>query len=329
VKLKHDLSITKRNIIFDDGFNDDFSFIKDSIICHKYIDKDGGVYSITVELTDSNSCSRTVKKDSVVVIYPQLKASFSHPSSVGCFGLGVKFLNTSNRDSAAVKTTTWIWGDSSSSNKPYYKPSHGFKKDGIFYVKLALTDTFGCTDTFTSPNKIQNTSYVVDAKLDSISSQCARNNATFFYQTPISGASIVWQIPYQSNSFQFSYNYRSPGIYKPKVTISKNGCDSTVMLDSILIRGPVARMNVVNQFQCQVKDTVYFTNASSAFYNGYLQSYWDAGDQWAPNCVINRKAGQNVGKNCNFSRDSLSFKHRYKDGKEGCYNARLIVKDCR
>ncbi len=327
VKLKHDLSITKRNVIFDDGFNDDFSSIKDSIICHKYIDKDGGTYSITVELTDSNSCTRTVKKDSVVVIYPQLKASFTHPSSVGCFGLGVKFQNTSNRDSAAVKNTTWIWGDSSVSNKPYYYPSHGFNKDGIFYVKLALTDTFGCSDTFTSPNKIQNTSYVVDAKLDSVSSQCARNNSTFFYQTPIAGASIVWQIPYQSNNFQFSYNYRTPGIYKPKVTISKNGCDSTVILDSVLIRGPVARMNVVNQFQCQVKDTVYFTNASSAFYNGYLQSYWDAGDQWAPNCVINRKAGQNVGNNCNFSRDSLIFKHRYKDGKEGCYNARLIVKD--
>ncbi len=329
VKLKHDQSIAKRNIIFDDGFNDDFSKISDSVICHKYIDKDGGVYSITVELTDSNSCTRTVKKDSVVIVHPQLKASFSHPSSVGCFGLGVKFQNTSNRDSAAVKATTWIWGDSTVSSNPYYNPSHGFQKDGIFYVKLAITDTFGCTDTFVSPNKIQNTSYVVDAR-DSIGSQCARNNFVFFNQTPISGASIVWEIPeYFQKFYQFQAvnAIRSPGIYRPKVTISKNGCDSSIILDSILIRGPVARMDVINQFQCQIKDTVYFTNNSSSFFNGYLQSYWDAGDQWAPNCIINRKAGQNVGNNCNYSLDSLKFQHRYKTGKEGCYNARLIVKD--
>ena len=327
VKLKHDQSVKKRNVLFDDGFNDDFSSLKDSIICHKYIDKDGGIYSITVELTDTNSCTKTVKKDSVVVIYPELKASFTNPTISGCFGLGVRFFNTSNRDSAAVTKTTWIWGDSSVSVKPFYTTRHNFKKDGIFYVKLAITDTFGCSDTFKSVNKIQNTAYVVDAKIDSLSSQCVRNNTAFFYQTPISGASIEWLIPAFANQFAFSYSYRTPGLYIPTVKISKNGCDSAIKLDTILIRGPIARMSVMNQFQCQVKDTVYFTNTSTTYQNGYLQSYWDAGDIWATNCIIDKKAGKNVGSNCNYSKDSLLFKHRYKNGKEGCYNAKLVVKD--
>jgi hypothetical protein len=68
---------------------------------------------------------------------------------------------------------------------------------------LAITDTFGCSDTFKSVNKIQNTAYVVDAKIDSLSSQCVRNNTAFFYQTPISGASIEWLIPAFANQFAF------------------------------------------------------------------------------------------------------------------------------
>jgi gliding motility-associated-like protein len=98
------------------------------------------------------------------------------------------------------------------------------------------------------------------------------------------------------------------------------------------------------RYQCVARDTVHFTNTSSFYHNdlnfwdddstfvqpnghmghgfdGAQQSIersagnergnynvirlWDFGDQYAPRCTTDTKAGINVGKNCNFSRDSL------------------------
>lgn len=331
VKLKNNKQALKsRTVIFDDGFFDDKTPLSDSIVCHKYTDKSGGTYFITVELEDTNSCVASFTAATPVLIYPELKAQFSFTGGTGCFTTKVNIVNTSNQAPPAITKFLWDFGDGGKDSATWTNLNYTYTSSGTFNIKLLIIDKNGCTNSYTDINTVSNTSYVVDARIDSSSGKCKNDNMFYFKQTPISGASIVWTFTPTagSNNFSTQYRFLNPGLYYTQVTISKNGCDSTLILDSIVVHGPAAVIsNVINRFQCQIKDTVYYTNTSVLFRNKSAQVYWDAGDSYAPNCTTVTKDSINIGKNCRYSRDSLTFKHMFKKGQEACYYTKLVVVD--
>ena len=322
-------SLKSRKIIFDDGYIDDFSAFKDTLICHAYADQNGGKYSITVEMVDSNNCSAQITKDSVVYIRPIISAKLTNNLISGCFGTTASFTNSSSVPFSEIKKFTWIFDDGTTDTTNWSNPSHKYTKDGDFYAKLAITDKNGCTDTFQTPTRVRNTSFPVDAKITKIYSKCYSDNKFDFSQTTIANSTITWSFigPTTSNIFSGSYHYSKTGVFYPYVTISKNGCDSIRKLDSIVITGPIARFRQIkNQFQCQAHDTVYFENGSFSYRNKKLVSLWNA-DDLTYNCTTDTKAGINKNQNCNYSKDSLKFKHFYPRLVDKCYNASLRVTD--
>ena len=329
IQLKHDSGVVKRVVTFDDGYVDQTNSPTSNKICHSYIDPDGGIYKITVQLTDSNGCSSIEFLDSAVVIHKKLKASISNKSVLGCFGTMGTFFNLTNRDSAELKKVYWDWGDSTQyDSMPFTFGKHYYQKDGSFYARIIVQDKDGCWDTADARLPVTNTSFVVDAKIDTLIGHCHNDNVLNFKQSNINGATILWKLPATRNTFSGSFSYNSPGVYVPSVTISKNGCDSSLQFDSVVIYGPVARItNVINQFQCQITDTVHVENGSYSFRNKNLSVFWDAQDPFGPKCTAPGKNNQNTKKNCNFSTDSLSFKHLYQKGKEDCYFIKLLVVD--
>ena len=319
-----------RTLVFDDGSFDDTTPLKDSLICHKYRDTKGGDYFLTLDLIDSNNCISSYTATKPVVIYPLLEADYAFTGGLGCFKTLARFINQSNLSPPAITKFVWDFGDGSKDSINWTNVNHTYTKDGTFRSSLWILDKFGCFDFKISTNSIRNTNYPVDAHLDSSSGICRTNNLFFFKQTPISGARIVWNFIYpdSSNSFSPQYSFRNAAIHFTRVTISKNGCDSSIVLDSIIVHGPHASIgNITNRYQCQIKDTVYFTNATYAFRNKSLSVFWDAGDVFGPNCTSSTKDSLNLNKNCNYSRDSLFFKHKYQKGKENCYYVKLVVKD--
>ena len=322
-------SLKSRKIIFDDGYTDDFSAFKDTLICHAYLDKNGGIYNITVEMVDSSNCSAQITKDSVVFIRPIVTAKLDNSIISGCFGTTGSFTNSSNISFSKIKKFTWIFDDGSIDTTNWTKTTHLYSKDGDFYTKLAITDINGCTDTFLTKNRVRNTSFPVDAKITKIYSSCYSDNKFDFAQTVIANSKITWSFigPTTSNIFSGSYHYSKTGVFYPYVTISKNGCDSIRKLDSIVITGPIARFKQIqNQFQCQAHDTVYFENGSYSYKNKKLVSFWNA-DDLTYTCTTDTKARINANSNCNYSKDSLKFKHFYPRLVDKCYNASLRVTD--
>ncbi len=329
ISLKHDFGVSKRSVSFDDGYISQVNNPIDTTVCHSYIDPDGGIYKITVELTDTNGCSATEFLDSAVLIHPILIARISNSAVLGCFGAHAVFQNGTNRDSADLKGVKWIWGDTADyDSMPFLFGKHKYEQDGVFYGRLIVEDKDGCWDTADAVNAVQNTQYPVDARIDTLIGYCHNYNQLRFSQTAIAGASIQWSVPQFYNTFSGSHSYNYPGVYVPTVLISKNGCDSSLTFDSVVIHGPVAQItNIINQFQCQITDTVYFSNGSISFRNKALSVFWDAQDPFGPKCIAPGKNNQNVWKNCNYSTDSSSFQHLYQKGKEDCYFAKLVVSD--
>lgn len=322
-------TLKSRKIIFDDGYIDDFSPFKDTLICHSYIDQAGGKYNITVEMVDSSNCSAQLTKDSVVYIRPIITAQLNNAFVSGCFGTYSSFTNSSSIPKSQVKKFAWIFDDGSIDSVNWSTSTHKYTKDGDFYTKLAITDIHGCTDTFQTKNTVRNTAYPVDAKIKKFYSHCYSNNKFDFAQTYIANAKITWSFigPTLNPIFSGSFHYGATGVFYPTVTISKYGCDSTIKLDSVVITGPIARFRQIqNQFQCQAHDTVYFVNGSYSYKNKKLVSLWNA-DDLTYNCTTDTKAGKNVNSNCNYSVDSLKFKHFYPRLVDKCYNASLRVTD--
>lgn len=319
-----------RSITFDDGFVYNSGPFSDSFICHSYADSSGGTYTISVEIIDSNQCISTVSKKDAIVILPELEASFTYQAGNGCFKTPVDLTNTSNQQPPQIRSYSWDFGDGNSNNNTWSGLRHTYSSDGNFSIRLALENKEGCRDTFIATSAVKNISFVIDAAIDSSKGICHNNNVTFFSQTPIAGATIEWHFRLGSVSKSFSalHAYNSPGVFKPWALISKNGCDSIVQLDSVVIHGPVAVFGTItNQFQCQSKDTVHFQNNSVLFRNSSPLVFWDAGDFNASNCIINSGKGQNTGNNCRYSEDISSFKHLYSKGVDTCYYVKLRVKD--
>lgn len=322
--------IVSRSVIFDDGFVYDSSPFTDSFICHQYTDSAGGVYSITVEMIDSNGCIASNTISNGIVIHSELAADFTFTAGDGCFKTAVDLLNTSNETPNFVSKFKWDFGDGALDSVNWSNFEHVYTNNGSFTISLELEDIRGCKDTFVSAQAVQNTNFVVDAAIDTVLGICHNNNITVFSQTPVTGATIEWNFRGGaiSNSFTAAHAFNVPGVFYPWVLISKNGCDSIVALDSIVIHGPVATFGAIrNRFQCQAKDTVYFQNNSILFRNQSAVVRWDAGDFNASNCEIITKDNQNVGSNCRYSRDSLLFQHLYSKGVDTCYYAKLVVSD--
>jgi len=331
LKLKNSKQkIKKRTVIFDDGSFDDFTSLSDSIICHKYTDTKGGKYYPTMELIDSNNCFSSLTAINPVVIFPQLKADFILAGGNGCFQTNIFLTNNSNKTPPSVTRFLWNFGDSTIDSLNWTNFTHTYTVDGNFNISLWILDKNGCIDKFTDSRKITNTNFVIDASIDSTNGKCKSNNVFVFKQTPISGASIRWNFYGNDSATTFTTAYHFPyqGKYSVFVTIVKNGCKTVTSLKPVTIYGPTAIIGgITNQFQCYVKDTVYYTNTSSLYRNKSAMVYWDGGDPFGPQCTTSFKESLNIGKNCRYSKDSLKFKHAYQKGKEQCYYTKLVVID--
>jgi gliding motility-associated-like protein len=323
--------INFRNILWDDGFSELIPASSNSI-CYKYTNPNGGSYKITQDVIDSNGCSSRYTSEDSIIIYKEPKANFLINKTGGCFKSVISLNNISNMKPPMIKCFYFDWGDIAIDSINWNNNQHIYSDDGTFNIKLTIIDSFGCADTFISQNSIVNTSFIVDARLDTVYDFCKRTNLFGFKQTPILGAKIKWFFNDSDSSSQWNPNHRYSrgnviGQYIPSVKISKNGCDTTLILDTAIVYGPLANANIVNRFQCQIKDTVYFNNTSQTFKNHQLKVTWNANDLNASNCIIDSKSNINKDSNCNFSKDSLTFKHLYKKGFENCYSARITVED--
>ncbi|MDP2174664.1 MAG: PKD domain-containing protein [Bacteroidota bacterium] len=320
-----------RNILWDDGSSESIS-PSSSSACYKYNNPNGGSYRITQDVIDSNGCASRYTIEDSIKIPKDPKANFLINKTGGCFKSFVSLNNTSNMMPPLIKQFYFDWADGTIDSNNWTNNQHIYSDDGTFNIKLTIVDTFGCADTFISNSSILNTSFIVDARLDKVYDFCRSTNLFGFKQTPIPGASISWFFNDSDSSSQWNPSHRYTrgniiGQYIPSVRISKNGCDSTLILDTAIVYGPFANANIANRFQCQIKDTVYFNNTTLTYRNQQLKVTWNAGDLNASNCIIDSKNNMNQDSNCNFSIDSLTFKHLYKKGFENCYSARITVED--
>lgn len=123
-----------------------------------------GNQNISLQVTDANGCTSKVEKNySIKSLSPQAKFC-AFPSGASCTGvldtiitvcppLIIDFRNQVIKGKSGIKSYEWDFGDGTSSSLA--NPSRTYTKVGQYTVRLKVTDSIGCSDTYTFEKLIQ------------------------------------------------------------------------------------------------------------------------------------------------------------------------------
>lgn len=315
-------------------------------LCQKYTNPLGGVYTLTMEVYDTNNCvARKEIKDAITVYSKMQEVSFKSNYTVQCNQTPVVFTNTSKIPLAQVKSYRWEFGDGNSATSPWATVNHTYTQSGVFTGKLIVEDLNGCRDTAILSPAGEN--YRLDSTIYlNHTSDCYDGNKFIFTSRNFYPQALVTWALYRVGSsvrvdtlgprFVDSVNFPTCGRYQIRMYVRLGNC--SFRRDTLVdVKGPRAvvendSIRLLNSIQCEIHDTVIFRGPpprdESCFYqNSSIFRLWDFDDPFAPPCTTDVKANRNVGVNCRYSRDSMNVKHRYTNGKERCYYPKLILTD--
>ncbi|MBX3252614.1 MAG: PKD domain-containing protein [Chitinophagaceae bacterium] len=165
---------------FGDGQTQNFTTAP---FTHTY--SDTGSFVVKLMVTDNASCTHEfISDDTIRVTHPT--AAFGADYQLFCPGLELPF-----RDSSAGNNLTYNWsfGDGQTSTDQY--PLHTYTTEGVYSVKLTITDDTGCKDSITRADYISVRQPVAAFTVEDSTSTC-QVLETKFYHNSQNYESLLW-----------------------------------------------------------------------------------------------------------------------------------------
>lgn len=192
-----------------------------------------GVYNITLKVIDSQGCSdSTVNPGTITISQPV--AGFASIDTLSCPN---KIINFSNSSTGPNLNYNWDFGDGATSINA--TPTHAYTADGLYTIRLLITDQYGCQDSLIRTDYIQILSPHAGFNLSDSISTCPPLFVNFT-NTSVNYTSINWDFG-DGTSTQTpdpSHFYTTPGIYLAKLTITSAGGCLDSITKQIIVRGP-------------------------------------------------------------------------------------------
>lgn len=238
-----------------------------------------GEYNITLTVTDSKGCknARTIAK-AVNISRPLVK--FYAPDTLSCAGQPVRFIDQTVSNAGQY---SWDFGDGS--NSAATAPSHAYKDEGLYTIRLVVKDRAGCADSMirTAYIAIRNPKAAFD--VDKTTTNCPPLVSAFTNQSQ-HYKKAVWDFGdgTGSNIAAPSHFYTYPGTYRAKLLItSVGGCQDSAFA-TMEIKGPTGSFSYDKVNGC-VPTSIKFTGVST----NAAKFIWDFNDG-----VTNANAGVNT-----------------------------------
>jgi gliding motility-associated-like protein len=225
-----------------------------------------GKFNVSLRVTNSFGCTRTVTKTQYVKISEGAKASFSIGSSGLCSApVTVQFNNTST---GTVADYVWDFGDGSKASAT--NPSHTYTTNGSYTVTLVAISTQGCRDSLKKQNFLNiGTNRSDFSTPDSI---CAGQPFAFINNSSPLPYSVKWSFGDGtfSDSLHPSKLFATAGKYTVKLVNDFGSCKDSISKQIIAVDKPNANFDAGNKLFCKTPANVQFqslaTNAVSYFW---------------------------------------------------------------
>lgn len=237
---------------------------------HTYVNN--GTYNVTLVAINSDGCSDTLVKASLVQIVPPHITNIDNAQGGGCLPFTINPTATI-QSSTPITNYFWNFGDGSTSTAA--SPTHTYTTSGVYNISLVVSTASGCTDSLTLLNAIR-----VGAKPTAAFSAdpldiCAKTPVQF---TDASTGSIdLWEWTFgdgsNSNLQNPLHGYKDTGYFKVMLVVSNFGCADTLIKPRYIhVRPPIARFDTA--FTCSDRLTRNFIDQSKD-----AQAWtWDFGD---------------------------------------------------
>jgi gliding motility-associated-like protein len=224
-----------------------------------------GVYTVTLKVVDNNGCVDSIVKPGYLIISKPV-AAFNTPDTLFCPNTDLQFTNTSVGNSL---TYYWDFGDGTSSTA--INPTHQYAIDGLYTLKLIVTDQYGCVDSLIKNQYILITSPAASFSVSDSFSTCPPLFVQFT-NTSVNYINLSWDFGdgSLSNNPNPSHFYTTPGTFIAKLTITTNGGCTSVFTKTIRVQGPSGVFTYTPLSGCNPL-TVNF-NASTTNATNYV---WD------------------------------------------------------
>ncbi|RYZ00797.1 MAG: PKD domain-containing protein [Chitinophagaceae bacterium] len=228
-----------------------------------------GNFSVSLKVTNSAGCSRTITKAQWIRVAPRPEAAFTHSAVASC--AAPHTVQFTNGTAGSGHSYLWDFGDGSSSTDA--SPAHTYTATGSFSVSLVVTSANGCRDTVLKSGLVK---LGYSSLFSAPATACVNSPVVFANNTAPAASAQHWIFGDGSSSTELSpvKTYSVPGIYTVKLVNTFSGCaDSSTQVITVL-PGPVAAFTAPVTASCLQPFSVPFANAST----GALNYAWSFGD---------------------------------------------------
>ncbi|HMP21245.1 MAG TPA: PKD domain-containing protein [Ferruginibacter sp.] len=226
------------------------------------------LYYPSLKITDIKGCSDSVRLN-VPVAVTKVQLRFDVAKNVVCPGSKVKFY--AQPFNPALKYN-WYFGDGKTATG--LNPEHLYETEGVFDVKLLITDQQGNVDSLLRPGFIKVRMPVADFAISAGTAACPPVNISFTNYSK-NAVSAVWDFgdgsaTANNNPWHF---YTRPGTYPAKLTVTGEGGCSSELLKEIVVKGPDGVLEYDTAMSCKPALAVLKAHTTNT-----VQYTWDFGD---------------------------------------------------
>lgn len=231
----------------------------------------GGNYNISLMITNSNGCTKTLTRTNFISISDGVHAAFTNNTPLSC--TAPETVNFQNQ-STGTGTLNYQWNFGDGNTSTAQNPSHTYTVAGSYTVQLIVINSNGCRDTATHVSSIN--IGTVHAGFSEPSNICAGTAVTFTNTSSPAPASVLWS--FGDATFSTDLNpvkvYATGGTYTVKMVSDFGGCKDSVTKSITVLPKPSTAFAGTSLTSCSVPHTVNFTNTSA----GAATYEWIFGD---------------------------------------------------
>jgi gliding motility-associated-like protein len=227
-----------------------------------------GNYSVSLKVIDYSGCADVfITANALIISKP--KAIFSTIDTISCPTKPITFINASTGPGLNYY---WNFGDGKTSTA--INPVHSYVADGLYTIKLFVTDQYGCKDSLIYTDYVK---ILSPHALFNMSDSVGTCPPLFvnFTNTSQNFTNINWDFG-DGTSTQTdnpSHFYNIPGIYFAKLTITGIGGCTDIMQKRITVRGPLGSFTYGPSTGCKPLTVNFAANTQDR-----LSFIWDFND---------------------------------------------------
>lgn len=229
-----------------------------------------GSFNVSLKVTNSFGCTKTVTKNQYIKINEGVKALFNTSSAGLCAApITVQFNNAS---AAPAISYTWDFGDGKTSSAT--NPSHTYNSNGSYTITLIAASAQGCADTLKKQNLLNIGTNHSDFSIPGL--VCAGQPVTFKNTSNPLPATAKWSFGDGSfsDSVHTSNIYSLAGNYTVKLVNDFGGCKDSVTKLVTVVAKPQADFAAGTKLFCQTPANVQFQSQSV----NAVSYFWEFGD---------------------------------------------------